>query len=318
MTTGLPSAGSLQSFTGALRKHLMIMPGESISQTAIRHPLQSHPLFAFAVSGNFKRKAMKRSCLLPLLLACLISGLSTVRAQTIITNDPAYTVPVSGALLDVKDLHRGFLPPRVSLLSVTDVVTVPSPATGLLVYNTNASITGGSGAGYYYFNGTEWQGFSTGMHYIGEDYEGGKIIWLDGISQHGLVAALADETITNSEYGGWMNLIMARADGIEGGYINTLLINTITGLSQVYSATLCSQKTVSSGGNTISGWYLPSKYELDILYDNRTLVGGFTSNSYWSSTEASAVNAWMQDFSTGTQSSTMKLVSGYVRCVRKF
>jgi hypothetical protein len=272
----------------------------------------------YAVSVNFNRLTMKRSHSILLFLFCFFTGPGTSSAQTIITNDPAYTVPASGAMLDAKDLHKGFLPPRVSLSSVTDVVTIPSPVTGLLVYNTNASITGGSGAGYYYFNGTEWQDFSTRMHYIGEAYEGGMIIWLDGLGQHGLVAALADEVTTNSMYGGWNNLIMAHADGIEGGFINTLLISSLLGLSQTISAVLCSQKAVTSGSNTIAGWYLPSKYELDLLYDNRTLIGGFTSNLYWSSTEASAANAWMQDFSTGAQSSSMKILSGYVRCVRKF
>ncbi len=29
-------------------------------------------------------------------------------------------------------------------------------ATGLLIYNTNTSITGGNGVGFYYFNGTGW------------------------------------------------------------------------------------------------------------------------------------------------------------------
>ena len=48
--------------------------------------------------------------------------------------------------------NQGVLIPRVSLSSVTDGTTIPSPATSLLVYNTNAGLP--QGAGYYYNAGT--------------------------------------------------------------------------------------------------------------------------------------------------------------------
>ena len=56
---------------------------------------------------------------------------------------------------------KGLLPPNVALTSITDVVTVTSPATSLLVYNT---ATAGIGTvavvpGYYYFNGSNWVAF---------------------------------------------------------------------------------------------------------------------------------------------------------------
>ena len=58
--------------------------------------------------------------------------------------------PDKSAALDIKSTNKGILIPRISLLSLTDVVTVKIPATGLLVYNTNASVTGG--AGFYYYD----------------------------------------------------------------------------------------------------------------------------------------------------------------------
>lgn len=53
--------------------------------------------------------------------------------------------------------------PQVSLGDVTDTMLdgVNTAATGLLIYNTNAAITGGSGVGYYYFNGTQWERLTT-------------------------------------------------------------------------------------------------------------------------------------------------------------
>jgi hypothetical protein len=69
------------------------------------------------------------------------------------------TTPDASAKLDVTATNKGFLPPRVTLTSGTDNTTIPSPATGLLVYNTgnNAGLV----AGYYYWNGTSWATIAT-------------------------------------------------------------------------------------------------------------------------------------------------------------
>ena len=63
--------------------------------------------------------------------------------------------PDPSALLDIVSGSKGLLIPRVNLTSVTDVTTIPAPAISLLVYNTNAGLPGG-GAGFYYWNGTQW------------------------------------------------------------------------------------------------------------------------------------------------------------------
>ena len=59
------------------------------------------------------------------------------------------------AMLDVVATNKGVLIPRVLLLSTTDVITVPTPATSLLVYNANPSMTGG-GLGFWFWDGTKW------------------------------------------------------------------------------------------------------------------------------------------------------------------
>ncbi len=65
-------------------------------------------------------------------------------------------LPNASAGLDVDFNNKGVLIPRLSLTAVNNPAPVTSPAVSLLVYNTNASITGGCGAGYYYWNGTQW------------------------------------------------------------------------------------------------------------------------------------------------------------------
>jgi len=63
--------------------------------------------------------------------------------------------PHSSAMLDISSATKGLLIPRVSLQSTSDVSTIQSPATSLLVFNTNTGMTGG-GVGYWYWDGTQW------------------------------------------------------------------------------------------------------------------------------------------------------------------
>lgn len=79
-----------------------------------------------------------------------------LRAQGVGINTDGSS-PDASAILDVKSSDRGLLVPRMSLTSVTSASPVTSPATGLLVYNTNASVTGGSGTGFYYWDGSQWR-----------------------------------------------------------------------------------------------------------------------------------------------------------------
>lgn len=75
--------------------------------------------------------------------------------------------PDASAMLDVTSATRGFLPPRVALTGTTDVATISSPATGLLVYNLG---TGGlATAGYYYWNGSAWTALGGGSNLYSAD-----------------------------------------------------------------------------------------------------------------------------------------------------
>ena len=53
--------------------------------------------------------------------------------------------PSASAMLDVTASNKGFLMPRIALASVTDALTIPSPAAYLMVINTNASLPDGKG-----------------------------------------------------------------------------------------------------------------------------------------------------------------------------
>jgi hypothetical protein len=68
--------------------------------------------------------------------------------------------PHNSAKLEVNATNKGFLPPRISLTGMLDVSTIPSPATGLVIYNTVAAgVTPNNVVpGYYYWDGTKWNG----------------------------------------------------------------------------------------------------------------------------------------------------------------
>lgn len=63
--------------------------------------------------------------------------------------------PHSSAMLDVVASDKGLLIPRVALTSAIDQTTIPSPAIGLLAYNTGAGTL--TYKGFVFWNGTEWR-----------------------------------------------------------------------------------------------------------------------------------------------------------------
>ncbi|MBI5372983.1 MAG: hypothetical protein HZA79_13255 [Sphingobacteriales bacterium] len=93
-----------------------------------------------------------------LLIAFLIVGaacISNSGAQNVAINTNGASPDVS-AMLDIVNSSKGLLIPRVSLSTTTDASTISTPAASLLIYNTNAGITGeyAAGEGYYYNAGT--------------------------------------------------------------------------------------------------------------------------------------------------------------------
>jgi len=106
----------------------------------------------FGIGYDKNRKKMKNYLLI---IALLIFG--QIYAQTGIGT----TTPHASAKLEVSATNKGFLPPRVTLSSNTDATTIPSPAEGLLVYNTGNN--SGLVAGYYYWNGANWATIATAI-----------------------------------------------------------------------------------------------------------------------------------------------------------
>lgn len=65
------------------------------------------------------------------------------------------------------------------------------------------------------------------------------------------------------------------------------------------------------------GWKLPNKEELNLMYEQRETIGGFSSSWYWSSSDFFLNSAWAQDFTAGDKLYGGKgFFSGRVRFIR--
>ncbi len=120
---------------------------------------------------------------------------------------------------------------------------------------------------------------------IGQDYQGGKIAYIDGTGKHGLIAAAQDQSTSTTWY---------------------------------IADDKCDNYSIIVNGVVYADWRLPNPVELNYLYTNRVAIGGFDSNtSYWGTdnngTEANAIT-----FISGNSFSTAyaNLFAG--RAVRSF
>jgi len=150
-------------------------------------------------------------------------------------------------------------------------------------------------------------------HYIGERFGGGIIFWLDSTGGHGLIADTMDLGLF-AWYNGTFITTKATATRIGTGKANTRKIILAQGIAGSYAALACA--TLSRSGYT--DWFLPSKDELNVLYKQKTVVGGFVDNDYWSSSENDINFARFQYFRNGRQYSSYKYATYYVRAVRAF
>lgn len=248
---------------------------------------------------------------LTLLFAILLTLSTNIFAQGVGINTTGADADAS-AMLDVSSTTKGFLPPR---MTEAEKNAISSPATGLLVYQTNGT------SGLYYYNGSSWETFAVGTHFIGESYGGGIVFWVDATGQHGLIAATSDQSTGLQWYNGTNRVTNATGDGVGAGKMNTSVIiamQTNDNTAGSFAALLCADLLITSGGVDYGDWYLPSVYELNLMFLQKATIGNFTSNFYWSSTEDNSSNAWFQNFFNGGQNNSFKFNTFYVRAVRAF
>ena len=239
------------------------------------------------------------------IIAMFLLFSSVIFSQVFISTDNSS--PAASALLDVNSTSKGFLPPRMTTAQRN---LISSPAAGLTIYNTtkNCNET---------YNGSSWV---SNTHYVGESYNGGIVFYIYENGQHGLIAALSDQSTGIRWYGGSLLSTRARQDGPGAGLNNTTVIISNQGAvdGNPFAATVCNEYSVTVGSVKFGDWYLPSKGELNLLYLQKAVIGGFADDNYWSSTEQSYPFVWRQNFSDGDQNYDYKSYSYHVRAIRAF
>jgi hypothetical protein len=159
---------------------------------------------------------------------------------------------------------------------------------------------------------------------VGQSYQGGVVgyVYQPGDTgyvageTHGIIASTADISNGIIWNNNSFNITTTTGNVLGTGLTNTNLIVSSLGNSFNYAAKICFD--LVQGG--YSDWFLPSWDELQKLYDNKSLIGGFTSNYYWSSSKEDDTGHIAFTLSFGVQN--MQYVSGlntnYVRAVRYF
>lgn len=241
-----------------------------------------------------------------LLLLSLFFLTFELRSQSLAINSDGSPAN-STALLDLKSTNKGLLPPRMTQVQRN---AISSPATGLIVQCNDCTPIGP-----YVYNGSSWSPMITRTYSIGEAAQGGIVFWVDDSGEHGLVAATADQGNNIPWFNGGSAFFCSpvRNDGIKTGRINTDAIIAQYG-NNTYAASLCAKYL----GGGFGDWYLPSKYELDLLNLQNAVVGGFGGSMYWSSTENDVNNAWGQIIPGGNQGLNNKGSNFKVRAIRRF
>jgi hypothetical protein len=157
---------------------------------------------------------------------------------------------------------------------------------------------------------------------IGDYRDGGIVFWVDTTGQHGLICDIQD--LGAAEWGCYGTVIVgANGTAIGTGQQNTndILVGCIQ--SSGIAAEICNN-SIAQG---FSDWFLPSKDELNQMYQNKAIIeasaisnGGsaFATYYYWSSSEFDFYNAWEQYFSNGYQSINYKFSTYNIRAVRAF
>ncbi len=160
-----------------------------------------------------------------------------------------------------------------------------------------------------------WKTAASGgnTHSIGESYGGGIVFYTWDNGNHGLIAAKNElgnkgpfdfTSTTGVKFlPGTGYIATAFRSGLGAGMFNTTNIIAKTSYYEqafmyatdpqyhnIYAAMLAQQYANASNASTpvYGDWYLPSIYELGILYSNLSLISGSgfnASHDYWSSTE---------------------------------
>ncbi|MFA5961035.1 MAG: hypothetical protein WC785_11040 [Tatlockia sp.] len=128
---------------------------------------------------------------------------------------------------------------------------------------------------------------------------GGKVFYVTDGGLHGLEAAPKDQSHDEARWG----CIGTPITGADGTAVGTGAQNTVDILAGCNEPDRAAQIAHNYSLNGYTDWFLPSKDELHLLFNQQSVVGGFDNahywsgtDGYWSSSEVGASGVWIQTF----------------------
>ena len=147
---------------------------------------------------------------------------------------------------------------------------------------------------------------------VGQNFGGGIIFYLDGTGQHGLISATTDQS-PGAYWGCFQTTIGGTSTDFGTGQANTTII--VNACSETGIAARICDNLVLGG---YSDWFLPSQGELNQMYQQKTAIGGFANDFYWSSSEDGGYYAWGVNFESGNPGEGFRGYTHVVRAIRAF
>jgi TolB-like protein len=156
---------------------------------------------------------------------------------------------------------------------------------------------------------------------IGDTGPAGGIVFYDkGVFSGGwrYLEAAPVETEFTAQWGTFQQDIANTSTVVGSGRRNTDLI--LERLRQLDETGRAAQVCTGLNFDGFSDWFLPSKDELNLMYQNlkQKGLGGFGNSWYWSSLQGNGSTAWQQNFGSGQQSNANKYYNYSVRAIRAF
>ncbi len=250
---------------------------------------------------------------------------------------------ITGGITETDPIYTASQAANITTTDITNLSNLSGTNTGdQTISRTGLTVTLTNGGSYQDSINTYTAGdgidinhnvISEHKYQIGDFAQGGIVFWVDETGEHGLVCAKEDQDGGSGIrwYAGTSGNTQAKGDGPYAGEANTaIIIAALVAIGDdgnTYAARICNELQVTEGGKTYGDWYLPSKQELNLMYQNRAIIdatattnGGaaFASDYYWSSTELNSSFAWYYDFGSGGSLDPTKSNSYRVRAVRAF
>jgi hypothetical protein len=249
-----------------------------------------------------------------------IESIFSTKAITLITSKTAH----SGGMIKSDGgnpiVSRGICWSTLTNPTVNDNKTVDGDGMG----EYSSEITGLSANTKYYVRayftnnlGTFYAdelNFISGEFYVGQNFGGGLVFYVDETGKHGLIVSSTDQ---GSAYWGCSGTLIGANDTLIGkGQLNTnLIISSCT--ENNIAAKICNDLVL----NGYDDWFLPSLGEIGLMYPNRSELNLESTNPmtvYCSSSEYNSYRAWAFSFYYGGGSSWQKDAPSRIRAIRSF